>query len=186
MELEKIYFLTGLTGEQLTLFGARLVGQSVDSLRLEFCNDQTKDKGIDIKTLSCPELKVIAFTITRLYRSVALHVAIGSQMWMAVDCFRGTIFNWYEAVLANVKGQLTRVTNRKLKKFGYGFLVVSFGLERVPMLVSQHLSFGAGLPREPKLMRWVAVMARHPKEGSEVVRLPPEYFHWLENQIFSI
>ena len=35
-------------------------------------------------------------------------------------------------------------------------------------------------------MRWVAVMARHPDEGTEVVRFTPEYFHWLEDQVFSI
>ena len=54
------------------------------------------------------------------------------------------------------------------------------------MLVPQHLSVEAGLPREPKLMRWVAVMARHPEEGSNIVRFPHEYFHWLENQAFAI
>ena len=54
------------------------------------------------------------------------------------------------------------------------------------MLVPQHLIVGAGLPREPKLMRWVAVMARHPEEGTEVVRFTPEYFRWLENQVFAI
>ena len=119
METKDIYFLTGFhkRGEQLTLFGTRPGGQSVDSLRLEFCNDQTKDKGIDIKTISRPELKVISFTVTRLFRSAALHMATGSQMWMAVDCFRGTVFNWCEAVLTNVKGQLTREKNGKLKNF---------------------------------------------------------------------
>lgn len=68
MELEEIYFLTGLPkrGERLSLFGTRPGGQSVDSLRLEFCNDQTKDKGIDIKTISRPKLKVIAFIVTRI------------------------------------------------------------------------------------------------------------------------
>ena len=123
-------------GEHLTLFRTRLGGQSVNSLRLEFCNDQTKDKGIDIKTISRPELKVIAFNVTRLCGSAALHMAIGSQMRMAVDCFRGTVFRWCEVVLANVKGQLTRENNGQLKNFGYVALVVSFGLERVPMLVS--------------------------------------------------
>ena len=54
------------------------------------------------------------------------------------------------------------------------------------MLVPQHLFIEDGLPREPKLMRWVTVMARHPEEGSEVVRFPPDYFHWLENQVFEI
>ena len=95
MKPEDIYFLTGLPkrGEDLTLFGTRPGGQSVDSLWLEFCNNQTRDKGIDIKTISPHELMVIAFTITRLCGSVALHIATGSQMRMAVDCFRGTIFN---------------------------------------------------------------------------------------------
>ena len=51
---------------------------------------------------------------------------------------------------------------------------------------TQHLTVGVGLPREPKLMRWVAVMAHHPEEGTEVVQFTPEYFHWLENQVFAI
>jgi len=89
-------------------------------------------------------------------------------------------------VLANIKGQLTRAKNRQLKTFGYGALVVSFGLERVPMLVPQHLTIEVGLPQEPKLMRWVVVMAHHPKEGAEVVRFTLEYFHWLKNQVFTI
>jgi len=56
-------------------------------------------------------------------------------MQMVVDYYRSTTFNWCEAVLVNVKGQLTREKNRQLKNLGYCLLVVSFGLERVPMLV---------------------------------------------------
>jgi len=188
MELEDIYFLSSFPkrAKYLTLFRTKPGGQSLDSLRLEYCNVQTRDKGIDIKTISRPELMVIAFTITRLCRSAAPHVATGSQMRMAVDCFRGTIFNWCDAVLANIKGQLTRAKNGQLKTFGYGALVVSFGLERVPMLVPQHLTIEVGLPREPKLMRWVAVMFCHLEEGMEIVRSTLEYFHWLENQIFYL
>ena len=63
---------------------------------------------------------------------------------------------------------------------------MSFGLERVPMLIPQQLTVVAGLPREPKLMRWVAVMARHPDEGTKVVRFKPAYFQWLKNQVFAI
>ena len=129
--------MTGLPrrGEYLTLFGARPGGQSVDSLWLEFCNSEARDKGIDIKTISRPKLMVITFTITRLCGAAALHIATGSQMRMAVDYFQGTIFNWCGAILANLKGQLTRAKNGQLKTFGYGALVVSFGLERVPMLI---------------------------------------------------
>ena len=54
------------------------------------------------------------------------------------------------------------------------------------MLVPQHLSVEVGLPQEPKLMRWVAIMARHPEEGSEVVQFLHEYFRWLRNQLFVI
>jgi len=188
IELEDIYFLIGFPkrGERLSLFRTRPGGQSIDSLQLEFCNDQTKDKGIDIKTISHPELKVISFIVTKLCGSTTLHVATRSKIQMAAECYRGTIFNWCEAVLANVKSELNRARNEQLKNFRYGFLVVSFGLERVPMLVPQQLSVGVGLPREPKLVRWVTVMARHPQEGSEVVRFALEYFCWLENQLFVI
>jgi len=188
IEPADIYFLTGLPkrGVDLTLFGARAGGQSVDSLRLEYCNRQSRDKGIDIKYITLPELKVIAFTVTRLCGAAALHIATGSQMRMAVDCFQGTVFNWCDAVLANVKGQLTRAKNGRLKTFGYGAIVVSFGLERIPMLIPQHLTVVVGHPREPRLMRWVAVMARHPDEGTEVIRFKPEFFQWLEHQVFSI
>ena len=76
VELEDIYFLTGLSkrGRHLSLFGTRPSGQSVASLKAEFCNGwvDPKDKWIDI---ICPEFKVIVFTVTRLYRSAALRVA---------------------------------------------------------------------------------------------------------------
>ena len=41
IEPEDIYFLTGLPkrGEQISMFGTRPGGQSVASLRLEFCDD---------------------------------------------------------------------------------------------------------------------------------------------------
>jgi len=89
MELADIYFITGLPkrGEHLTLFGTRPGGQSINSLQVEWCNVQTQEKGIDIKTISRLELMVIAFTVTRLCGAAALHIATGSQMRMVVDCF---------------------------------------------------------------------------------------------------
>jgi len=189
IELEDIYFLTGLSkrGEPISLFGARPGGQSVTSLRLELCDDQgdPKDKRIDIKNIIRPELKVIAFTVTRLCGSAALHVATGSQMRIAVDCFRGMIYNWCDAVLANVKGQLTRAKQGKLHNFGYGAIVVTFALERIPLLAPQQIPVDPGRAREPRMIRWVALMARH-AEGVEIIRFSPSYFRWLNNQLFVI
>ena len=82
IELEDIYFLTGLSkrGEKISLFGTRPVGQTVTSLRQEFCNDQVDpwDKWIDIKTIIRPELKLIAFIVVKLCGSASFHVATGS------------------------------------------------------------------------------------------------------------
>ena len=81
---------------------------------------------------------------------------------------------------------MTRAKEGRTKTFGYGALVVIFALERVPMLIPQQLTVGAGAPREPRMTRWVAVMARHPEEGEKVVRFPEAYFDWLRDQVFSI
>ena len=54
------------------------------------------------------------------------------------------------------------------------------------MLALQHIPIDSGLPREPRIVRWVALMARHPEEGIEVVQFPPKYFRWLNNQLFMI
>ena len=58
IELEDIYFLTVFSkrGVSISLFGTRPGGQSVASLRLEFCDDQAdpKDKQFDIKTIIRP------------------------------------------------------------------------------------------------------------------------------------
>ena len=116
-----------------------------------------------------------------LFRS--LHVATGSQMRIAVDCFRGTIFNWCEVVLANVKGQLTRAKNGKLNNFGYGSIVVSFALERIPMLAPQSIVVDDGRPQESRMVRWSTLMARHAIEGTKIVRFPSSYFRWLDRQI---
>ena len=54
------------------------------------------------------------------------------------------------------------------------------------MLAPQNIPVDAGRPREPRMVRWVALMARHAVEGVEIVRFPPSYFRWLERQIFVI
>ena len=117
---------------------------------------------------------MIAFTIVKLCGSATFHVATGSQMRIAVDCFRGTIFNWCETVLANIKGQLTRAKNGKLNNFGYGSIVVTFALKRIPLLAPQHILVDVGRAQEPRMIRWVTLMAHH-NEGGEIVRFPSAY-----------
>ena len=94
-------------------------------------------------------------------------MATKSQIQTAVEYYRGTIFNWCEGVLTNMNGQMTRAKNSKLKNFGYGAIVVTFSLERIPSLAPQLISVDHGRFREPRMVRWVALMARH-SEGREI------------------
>ena len=54
------------------------------------------------------------------------------------------------------------------------------------MLIPQQLTVDDLGPQQPKLIRWVVVMARHPDEGAAVVRFSESYFDWLEGQLFVI
>ena len=54
------------------------------------------------------------------------------------------------------------------------------------MLAPQSIPVHVGRLREPRMVRWVALMARHGIEGAEIVRFPSSYFRWLDRQIFVI
>ena len=54
------------------------------------------------------------------------------------------------------------------------------------MLAPHSIHVDVGRPREHRMVRWVALMARHGIEGVEIVRFPPSYFRWLDCQLFVI
>ena len=54
------------------------------------------------------------------------------------------------------------------------------------MLAPQSIPVDVGHLREPRMVRSVALMARHGIEGAEIVRFPSSYFRWLDRQIFVI
>ena len=88
---------------------------------------------VDIKTILDLALKVALHTITRATRSQAPHGATKTQLLLAVDILEPTIYNWVEAVTIKMKLQLTKFKKAKLNKFGYGSILVSFVLERLPI-----------------------------------------------------
>jgi len=45
-----------------------------------------------------------------------------------------TIFNSNEGVLENMKEELTKAKDGRLKNFGYGSILISFSLENIPLL----------------------------------------------------
>ena len=54
------------------------------------------------------------------------------------------------------------------------------------MLAPQSIAVDAGRLREPRMVRWSALMACHAIEGTEIVRFLPSYFRWLDRQLFVI
>ena len=58
-------------------------------------------------------------------------------MLCAIECMAPTIFNWCEGMLVSLKDQLNKCTRGKLKKFGYGVVLISFFLERVLLMRPQ-------------------------------------------------
>jgi hypothetical protein len=79
-------------------------------------------------------LRTILYTITQMARSVAPHMDLQIQFQYAIECMEPRVFNWCEGLLKNMKKQLTKCRNGRLKQFGYGSILVSFFLERVPIL----------------------------------------------------
>jgi len=90
-----------------------------------------RNGNIRIKDVTQLPLRRILFIIARLAGNSKLHVARKSYMQYGIKCLEPTIFNWSEGALVNLKEQLNKAKEGKLKNFGYGVSLVSFSLERV-------------------------------------------------------
>jgi hypothetical protein len=93
------------------------------------------------------------------------------------------VFNWVDVVLRNLKKQLTKCRCGDLKQFGYGYLLVSFFLERVPVLRLQ-AEWQLSGPRDPRMLRWCWLMARH--VVGPIIKYDDVFFDWLQNQMLMV
>ena len=84
---------------------------------------------VEIHTIEDLALRVVLHTITRAAGSQAPHEATKAQLLLATECMSPTLFDWATAVTTNIKRQLTKCKQVKLKQFGYGSILVSFILE---------------------------------------------------------
>jgi hypothetical protein len=64
-----------------------------------------------------------------------------------------------------------------LKQFGYGSLLVSFFLERVPLLRLQ-VEWGLLAPQDSRMLRWCNFMARH--VAGPIIKYNDSFFNWLQ------
>jgi hypothetical protein len=71
---------------------------------------------------------------------------------------------------------LTNHRKGDLKKFGYGSLLVSFFLERVPLLRFK-VEWGLPAPEDPGMLRWCNLMAQH--VAGLIIKYNDSFFEWL-------
>jgi hypothetical protein len=105
-------------------------------------------------------LRTILLAIAWMAGSPAPHMVLQSYFQYAIECTEPRVFNWVDAMLCMVKKQLTKCRRGNLKQFRYGSLLVSFFLERVPLLRLQ-VERNIPAPRDPRMLRWCQLMAQH-------------------------
>ena len=87
---------------------------------------QKKGSSVIIADIQDFTLQVLASTIVRLSGSSGLHMATRNQMRVAVDCFRGALYDWCSGVLPIMKRQLSDCRRGRRKNFGYASKLVAF------------------------------------------------------------
>jgi hypothetical protein len=115
--------------------------------------------------------------------SASPHMALQSYFQYAIECTEPRVFNWCDGLLRSMKSQLTKSKNGDLKQFGYGSILVSFFLERVPHFRLQ-VDWNIPAPRDPRMKRWCDLMSRH--VAGPIIRYNDTFFDWLEPQILMI
>ena len=103
--------------------------------------------------------------------SIFSHQATQAHILYMLECMTSTIFNWSEGLLVRLKDHLTKRQQGELKQFGYGAVVVSFFLERVPLNRLE--------PKDPWIFRLVEAMAHHGGVGGLTVTYRSIFLHWL-------
>ena len=82
----------------------------MDSYVREYrCSGAQKVSGkLPISQVMSIPLKTILFSVTRIARSTAPHLASKAQMQYALIALDGVVYNWCMGLLVNMKDQLTR------------------------------------------------------------------------------
>ena len=181
--IDDVYFLTRLSrrGAPISLFRFARGGESVRDYIRQFCQPGTqpsKDGKINIKDVGYFPLRMILFTIAKLYGIVTLHLVNRSYMQYALECVEPKVFNQCKVVLSSLKEQLSKVKSGKMKNFCYGSILITFTLERIPLMQPQHVSLGVAGPRDPHMQRWVELMAQHADQSTII--FSTAFFSWLD------
>jgi hypothetical protein len=98
--------------------------------------------------------------VVRIYGSLGTQWITGGQLRIVERVLDGDHFSWGLMLHSRMMGQIHQCQTSDSGDFSFGSILVAWFLERVPLLCPRILLEPAG-PREPRLMRWAHVLARH-------------------------
>ena len=170
IEIEDIYFLTGLSRREnpVVLSRARRGETSLDDLIDQYCalGRESQFGKLRIQSIvDCP-LMIVVYTIEKVAGTRSSHLTTRSHMLYDLQCMEPTAFNWCEGMLVCLKDQLNKCKRGTLKQFGYGTVIVSFILQRVPHMRPQ-VNISRLDPKDPRMLAWVMVMPRNGGGGTK-------------------
>jgi hypothetical protein len=102
----------------------------------------------------------IVAMVVRIYGSLGTQQITGGQLRIVEWVLDGDLFSWGLMLHTRMMGQVNRCQRSDSGDFAFGSILVAWFLERVPLLHPRILLEPMG-PREPRLMWWAHVLARH-------------------------
>jgi len=108
-------------------------------LLAEHCPEDLKSKSGKMEIMIIPDLvlRVLLLAINKVVGSQVPHDTNNLNFQYAIDCTVPTIFNWVEDMKINIKCQLIKAKARNLKQIFFGYVLVTFFLERAPFFQYQ-------------------------------------------------
>jgi hypothetical protein len=162
LDIVDIYFFIGLPwrGYHMNLTSSKGGGLPMSEYcRLHCVPEEERSKGkVSIWGVWDLTLRTIFFTIAHMAGSSAPHMALQSYFQYAIECTDPRVFNWADVVLRSMKRQLTKCRQGNLNQFMYRSLLVSFFLQRVPLLRLQ-VEWNLPASTDPRMLRWCQLMA---------------------------
>ena len=119
IEIEDIYFLTGLSMRRILVALSRARGgdTSLDDIIDQHCALGTKPQygKLRIQSIVYIPLRIVVYTIGKVARTRSTHLTTRSHMMYALQCMEPTVFNWCEGMLVCLKNQLSKCKIGTLK-----------------------------------------------------------------------
>ena len=146
-----------------------------------YCPPGTEKNGtcIPISQITSFPLQVMISTMVRIVGSSSLHLATRTQMWIAVECMQGIVFDCCLSMISIMRKHLSGWQRGCMKNFRYSGILVVFFFERVPS-ISPVVALPPPFPLQPRLTRWGEVFIYQGGRGSVQIFYDDAFYLWWE------